>query len=97
MPSYWVLINGSGGRSRTRTWFLGRATVRPFGFYTSRYVTADDEVAAADRALRLVKADAEPLTLPDAPWTLSVVEIELADESEVRPVRGFSFFPEQPQ
>jgi hypothetical protein len=57
-------------------------------------VTAVDEAAAAEQALQLVKADANVLTLPEAPWTLSVVEIELADESDVRPVRGFSFFPE---
>ena len=62
------------------------------GFYTTRFVNADNEAEAAEKAMTLVRAEADPLTTPDASWTIERDALEEVDPSMMREVRGFTFF-----
>jgi hypothetical protein len=94
MPSYRVLVNGSGGLRRQRRGIFRRVAILPFGFVTTRFVVAPNATVAASKAIALVSPDADPWTLAEAPWTLTATEIEQVDDAAVRSVRGFTFYPE---
>jgi hypothetical protein len=91
MAAYKVRINGEGGLGRERKGWFGRTEFRPIGFFTTRFVMAPDEQSAAQKALTLVRKDADPLTEPHAPWTLTAVSVEQVAETLVQEVRGFTF------
>jgi len=64
------------------------------GFYTTRFVTADNETEAIEKVMTLVRTDANPLTQPDAPWKIELAGLDEVDASMMRDVHGFTFFPD---
>lgn len=71
------------------------------GFYTTRYVEADDSEEAAKRAKELVCDEVRKLIVNqrDQPWDVMVEKIKLTPESDASASNenarfGFSWFPE---
>jgi len=64
------------------------------GFYTTRFVTAGNQAEAIEKAMTLVRTEADPLTEPDAPWKIELDELDEVDASMMRDVHGFTFFPD---
>jgi hypothetical protein len=92
MSSYRVLVQGTGGLRKERRGIFRRVAILPFGLFTTRFVVAPNETVAAEKAIDLVRPDAAPWTLAEAPWTLTATEVEQVDDADVRDVQGFSFY-----
>jgi hypothetical protein len=88
------MVGGTGGRRAERRGFFRRRAILPIGFVTTRFVVAPNETEAARVAIEVVRPEADPLTLADAPWTLTTTEVEPVDDAEVQSVRGFTFYRE---
>ena len=91
MPLYRVVLNGQNFPGI----ILGEAG--PIGFYTTRFVDADDPNAAETAALELLRSD-RSLNVSTAHHTLDArVLIEELDEvpaeTERIPNAGFTFYP----
>ena len=93
---YRVLVQGTGGLQKKRRGIFRRVAIVPSGFFTTRFVVAPNETVAAEKAIDLVRPDAAACTLAEAPWTLTATEIEQVEDTEVRSVQGFVFYPEEP-
>ena len=97
MKKFRVMLEGSNVALMTRRWFRRRRG--NFGFYTVRYVEAEDEVSAKDVAIALVRAELKEQGLSAFQGEAVVVRSDRVEElasfgDAPAPGRGFSFFPE---
>ena len=95
MAAYKVILLGTGGMRYKRQGIFRKSSPRPFGFYTTRFVSASTPEEAGELATELVRPDAEPLTLAECPWKIVVDAVEEIEGEMPSQVRGFTFFPEQ--
>lgn len=68
MGYYRVRFFATGGVMSERRGLLRRPVLRRMGFYTTRFVTADNDAKAVERPISFVRTEADPLTERDAPW-----------------------------
>lgn len=95
MNKYKVMLNGRNFQIPLE------GTVQRVGFYTTRFVEANDPEQAELRAVALVKSDEELRTAvrnkPDDPPTIHLEEVvEVVDFEGVQvPGAGYSFYAEE--
>ena len=91
-----VMLEGSNVALVTRRWFRRRR--EQIGFYTTRFVAAEDEESAEALAVALVRAELSEKGLSAFQGDNIIVRREQLDELEsfgeaLVPGRGFTFFP----
>ena len=86
-------MEGRGGAAYQRRWY-GRSILRCFGFFATRFVSAESPDVARDAAIRQVEQEARSLTLETYPWRITVERVELADSSVPGAASGFTFYDE---
>ena len=97
MRKFRVMLEGGNVALVSRRWF--RRHRENCGFYTTRYVVADDEVCAETAAIALVRAELAEKNLSAFNGLTILVRRAAIDElssfeDALVPGRGFTFFPE---
>jgi hypothetical protein len=89
LSAYRVLVHGDG--IVLRRWLFWRGTMN---FYATRFVRAESEAAAQERALESLCEEPRLLIAALRPATLAITEMSLAEQAEV-PDRqsGIIFYP----
>jgi hypothetical protein len=94
MPYYRVLLQGEN------FWLQIEESQQRMGFFTTRFVKAETAEEAGKVAIDLIRSEGKlkPLNHPDDPPRVVVNETEEVDQASVPSVvRGFAFFPDEPE
>lgn len=97
MNKYRVMVVGGNVAMVSRRWFRRRR--ENYGFYTTRFVVAEDEAGAEALAIALVRAELQEQKWPAFQGDTILVRREEIEElssfgDSLVPGRGFAFFPE---
>lgn len=99
MPKFAVSLHGTGCRvevTKRRWGLLRQTTIRPAGFYTTRFVEAATSDEAAARAIAVVQEELKDLNHSDSPASITAEGVREDEEGFFRyaPGSGFTWYLE---